>query len=107
MESVLSLINRNMDKEKLVLTNKQAIELLSKDKMIHTFRSTGFALIGADWRRSELVKTIKASTDPCEIGGEMCKKMGHALVIWTGNEPLFVEVSKEKVELLESKTAAV
>ncbi len=80
------------------ITTEQAISLLQKTKMIHTFRSMSYTLVGAYWKRSELIKAIKNSE--CEIGGDQCKRMGHGLVVHIGG-PLFVEVPKDKIEELE------
>ena len=63
--------------------------MISDDEYIHAFRSAPFCLIGADWDRYQLTKTIEASK--CEIGGEKCQAMNHGLVVWdTDENPLFV-----------------
>ena len=98
---VLLLIMLNMN-DKVILTKEQAVALLGKRKDIHTFRSGTGILFGADWTRKGLLKAIQ-DTDLIEIGGEACKRMGHGLVVWTGNDPLFVEVDKDKIEALEKQ----
>ena len=61
---------------------------------IHTFRSGPGCLIGADWTRDQIIDQIE--TKPCELGGELCTKMNHGLVIWTEpDNPLFVECRKD------------
>lgn len=92
-----------MSDEKIILTKAQAKSLLARRKQIHTFRSGRGLLIGADWEKDSLLKEIDNS-EMLEIGGEQCKRMGHGLVVWTGNEPLFVEVDSAKLEKLEVKT---
>jgi|SRR5688572_23946443 len=90
---------------KLIITKEQAIKLIGEQKQVHTFRSCRMILIGADWDRKSILKAIQ-ETDIIEIGGEACKKMGHALVIWTSDtDPLFVEADKEEVRLLEESLA--
>ena len=89
-----------MKEEDLILTPGQAESLLSDDEYIHTFRNAGFALVGADWEKDELVKEIKKCK--CEIGGSGCRGMGHGLVIWTSDsDPLFVETRKNAPEEFE------
>lgn len=91
-----------MKEQRIWLTAEQAKSLLSKSKFIHTFRSDPGVLVGADWRRAELIKLIdKLPAEHIEIGGEMCKNMGHGLVIYSGG-PLFVEVDKAKLQSLEN-----
>jgi hypothetical protein len=87
--------------DKILLTKEQAKALIGKRKDVHTFRSGMNILIGADWRRKAILEAID-KTDTIEIGGDQCKKMGHALVIWTSdNDPLFVECDKEEIAKLE------
>jgi hypothetical protein len=88
--------------QKIILTKQQAIALIGKRKLIHTFRSGTNVLMGADHTRKSLLEDIKNS-DLIEIGGAACKKMGHGLVIWTGDDPLFVEVDKIELENLEKE----
>lgn len=92
-----------MSGERKFLTKKQALSLIPKRGKIHTFRNTGSILIGADWSASSLQRAIKeAGKEAIEIGGELCQKMGHGLVIWTSEtNPLFVEVDKLKLLKLE------
>lgn len=71
--------------------------MLPDGEYIHTFMSTPGTLLGADWTRGEVVEEIETSR--CEIGGELCRSMGHGLVIWlNGVEPVFVETRKGAVE---------
>lgn len=79
-----------MSGEKIILTTEQALSMLPDGDSIHTFRSTGMALIGCDWEREDLEETIRESQ--CEIGGDQCQAFNHGLVVWTSEtEPLFVE----------------
>jgi len=77
-----------MNQDRLTLNVNQAISMLAEDGDIHTFRSTGFALLGCDFPREFILELIRTKT--CEIGGEQCKRFNHGLVIHD-NGPLFVE----------------
>ena len=97
-----------MSEDKVFLTAEQAESILVDGDNIHTFRSSTFTLIGADWSRKEIIKAIIQAhirgADNLEIGGEQCKRMGHSLVIWTSdNNPLFVECDKVKSQKLEDE----
>lgn len=91
-----------MSEAKIILTPAQAKSLLARRKEIHTFRSGPGMLIGADWRKDSIIDAIDKAKI-VEVGGEQCKRMGHGLVVWTGNDPLFVEVDSAKLEKLEAK----
>lgn len=90
-------------KDRIFLTNDEAIELLGNAEQTHTFRSGNSILLGADWDTEELKNTIKSLPEGrVEIGGEQCMKMGHGLVVWTSeNDPLFVEVNTAALLELE------
>ncbi len=79
------------ERETLILTVDEAIAMLPDGESIHTFRaSTPNMLVGCDWERQDLLDAIH-KTDCLEIGGEMCCGMNHGLVVWTDDNPLFVE----------------
>lgn len=88
-----------MNEDKLILTKDEALSLLSDDESIHTFRNISNILIASDWDREELVDAINHCK--CEIGGPMCRALDHGLVIWTGDDPLFVETKEGTLEELE------
>jgi hypothetical protein len=94
-----------MSEDKIFLTKEQALKLIGDRDQVHTFRSMSMALIGCDWSRESILETIEnAGEKDIEIGGEMCKKMGHGLVIWTSeSDPLFIEVDKIEIEELEKQ----
>lgn len=66
--------------ERKFLTVLEALKLLPKGGEVHTFLNAGSMLIGADWSRKTLEKTIKEA-ESREIGGEFCMGMGHGLVV--------------------------
>jgi len=88
-----------MEDDKLFLTYEQAVSMLSDDDQIHTFRSNVMCLLGADWDRAELLEAIKNGKP--RVGGSQCKALGHGLVVFTGNEPLFIETKNNAPEEFE------
>jgi hypothetical protein len=89
--------------DRIFLTKEQAISALPKGKQVHTFLNPNGMLIGADWSKKSVLAEINKSDDNClEIGGELCKGMKHALIIYRDNSPLFVETNMDVIEKLES-----
>jgi hypothetical protein len=85
-----------MSEARTFLTKDQALAMLPEEGDVHTFRSSPGILVGADWRRSDVVAAIeKAGPEELEVGGPQCQAMGHSLVLWTRGEPLFIETKKE------------
>jgi len=92
------------DNEKVFLTAEQAISVIAKRGDVHTFRSGGNVLVGADWRRKAIVKALNdAPEGSIEVGGEQCMRMGHGLVLWTGSDPLFIEADTDRLKELEKQ----
>ena len=81
-----------MTDDRAILTTEQALSMLPEGERIHTFRTNPLALLGADWDREDLIAAIREGQ--CEIGGEACQNFNHGLVVWTGDNPLFVECKK-------------
>lgn len=81
------------DDDRIVLTTEQALGMLPDDDDIHTFRNPGGIMLGCDWTRDAITQAIE--NNECELGGEMCKRMNHGLVIWVDSKPLFVECRDE------------
>jgi hypothetical protein len=86
--------------KRVILTADQAIKLLGKRKEIHTFANPRGMLLGADHSRKSLIEDLKNARS-IEIGGDQCKAMGHGLVMYMKNEPLFIEVDKDELFELE------
>lgn len=94
-----------MKTERVFITVEDALSLIGTRKEVHTFRNPGpNIMIGADHSKQSITKTIK-DAHKLEIGGDMCKNMGHGLVIWENESerPLFVEVDKVELQALEDK----
>lgn len=89
----------------ILLTKEEAISIAEiKDNQIHCFVNPGVnILVGADHSKESFMNDIESAKE-IEVGGEHCRKMGHALVLWQKNEPYFFEHNEEKlVELLKLK----
>lgn len=75
------------------ITKEQAISMLPDSEHIHVQMNPGYGmLIGADWNKKDVLDHIEQHD--CEVGGEMCRKMNHGLVVWfegKDNRPMFVE----------------
>lgn len=96
-------------KKVVTLTLDEAISAISfnEDASVHTFINTGGILVGADHDRSSLVDKMFAA-DRIEIGGEMCKQLKHAIVVWPKgakmqSDLLFVASKPERIEELEGR----
>lgn len=61
--------------------------MLPDGETIHTFKSSGFALLGADWDRADILAVLKSGTP--ELAGPMATQMNHAIAI--RGESLFIE----------------
>lgn len=69
---------------RIILSAEQAIDCLPKCDDIHVFTNPGGMLIGADWRRKDIVETIN-NAEKIEIGGPVCRGTGHGLVVFPKN----------------------
>jgi len=87
--------------ERLFLTKEQALSALPEDKDIHCFVSGGI-LIGADWSREQVERYIK-DADTAEIGGGMCRRMGHGLAVFGTDGLKFFEAKEEVLQKLEKE----
>ena len=91
--------------EKIFLTKEEAISIAKfEDNQIHCFlNSVPNMLVGADHSKDSFLNDLETAKE-IEVGGEQCRKMGHALVLWQGNNPYFFEHNEDKlVELLKLK----
>lgn len=89
---------------KRYLTSEQAISLLPEGDYIHTLYG-GFALIGADWERQEVINKLK-SVDKIEIAGDVARNIGHGLAVYNDDaqyfsDILFVETDKKKLDAFD------
>jgi len=82
-----------MDNDRCIITNEQALDILADGEQVHTFRGGNGFMLGGNWDREDLIEAIRES-ERVEIGGAACQSLGHGLVVWTGDTPLFVECKK-------------
>lgn len=91
--------------EKRFLTADEAISLLNDGESIHTFvNPNGAMLVGADWDRKDVIKILKKNSGEIEIGGNTCREMKHAIVVWRGDDPLFIEHNEERMNAFDPIT---
>jgi len=85
----------NDKQEKVFLTAEQAVALLPDSDDIHVFLNPGGMLIGADWSRAEAIKMLHRGK--CQLGGDMCMRMGHGLVCHDKGANHFVKTRPQMV----------
>lgn len=94
-----------MEEEKIFITKEEAISIAKfKDDQIHCFlNSIPNMLVGADHSKESFLRDLETAKE-IEIGGDNCRKMRHALVLWQRNTPYFFEHNEDKLkELLKEK----
>lgn len=64
------------------IENEKAIEMLPTGETIHVFRNPGGMLIGADWKRQEIIDLI--NKHGAESSGEQAKALKHGLAVNDG-----------------------
>lgn len=89
-----------------VLSVDQAISILPSDDQIHTFYNPVFGLVGADWKRDEIIDKLTKS-DNIVLTGSRARGMGHGIAAYNNgayqSEVLFIETDEEKVKALEAE----
>ena len=81
--------------EIVILSKEEAVSMLPEGDTIHTFRSVGSTLLGADCDRKELI--AKFDKYEIELSGPMATQMKHGIAIRDDQGPLFIE-TKEKCQ---------
>jgi hypothetical protein len=94
--------------EKIILTPDEAESLLVEGDNQHSYANpAGGMFIGCDLSRTGAVAAIR-DAHALEIGGEHCKRMNHALIVWTSpTRLLFFSTDPAKVEAMESRKAVL
>ena len=77
-----------MDEDIKFLTFKEAKAMLPKGSYIHTFRNPGGMLVGADWKRSEILEALEKYKP--QLSGEMATRMKHGIVFEDDSGYVFV-----------------
>ena len=78
-----------LGEERKALTRGMAIAMLPPTPRIHTFRSTGACLVGADWDRADVIEALGRFSP--ELSGAMASGMKHGIVIEDEHGYLFIE----------------
>lgn len=91
---------------KKFLTSEEAIELLPDGEEIHTFYNFPMGLIGADWRREDIIEELKGENNKIEVCGESARTMGHGICVYSKGETiqsniLFIATNMEKLNELD------
>lgn len=87
--------------DKRFITFEEATNLLNDGENIHTFRNGSGMLLGADHSREGLLKTMKQHEATLQIGGDMCRKMKHGLILEDSAGYLFIETNEEKLNAFD------
>lgn len=77
--------------ERVVVPFEEAVAMLPDGDDIHTFRSSPMCLIGADWRREQIIEAIRDGG--VELAGPTATSMGHGLVL-CNDRTLFIATKK-------------
>ena len=94
---------------KKYLTKEEAISVLPSGESIHTFYNLGFALVGADWSREEIIDKIQKS-DFIEATGKSARGMNHGMCAYDKNtkylsDVLFIETDESKLSVIDKGEA--
>jgi hypothetical protein len=74
------------------LSYAQALDLLTDDEMIHTFRASGPMNTGADWQRADVLALIRRYG--AELAGEHASAMGYRLAVIDDHGLLFIRTKE-------------
>ena len=85
-----------------ILTPEQAKSLLADGEYIHNYANpTDGVMIGADYKRTDAIDALNSAIQ-IEIGGEQCRAMNHALVVWENEHKCtFFATDPERIEEFE------
>lgn len=67
-----------------------AVLLLPAGDMVHTFRSSSFGMLGADWERASLIAAMEKAP-AVFLTGPSAQAMRHGVAIEDENGMLFIE----------------
>ncbi len=86
---------------RIVLSKEDARKCLVDGERIHTFRGTGFTMIGANWDREDILTTIEEYD--VEISGEIAQSMKHGICLKDHHGWLFIETKPSEIESAEGQ----
>lgn len=81
-----------MSEDKISISLEEAKNRLPSGTIVHTYRQSGYMIIGADWEKRELLRVMKKYKIR-ETGG-MAKRMDHGLAILDDRGWLFIATKK-------------
>lgn len=80
---------------------------MPKGKTVHVYCNPNGMLIGADWDLKDVHSEFESHPDSIEIGGEMCRRMGHAIVVHRNDGPWFFANDKAKLDKFDPQTEEI
>lgn len=89
---------------RIYLSYDEAVSVLPKGEIIHTFCNVSTGLIGANWSRAEIENKLMAS-DYIEVTGEQAQALGHGICAYNKDtkwqsEILFIATDMDKIAKL-------
>lgn len=93
---------------RVFITAEQAISCMPDSEYIHVYINCDNTLVGADWKRQEVINVL-CTADSIEIGGKLCRSMGHGLVVAPRgtkyySDLYFVECDDDKLAAYDAAT---
>ena len=74
-----------MTADKVYLTAEQAEQCLDiRDGLVHCFVDAHPVLLGTEWPIEDVRKALN-DAEHIELGGELCRGMGHGIVVFSKN----------------------
>lgn len=91
---------------KKFLTSEEAIELLPDGDEIHTFYNFPMGLVGADWKREDIIEKLTNQNNKIEVCGEYARAMNHGICVYLEGETiqsniLFIATNMDKLNELD------
>lgn len=93
----LAVATKKQDDDKEFLTFDEAVARLPISEMVHTFRQSGFVLLGADWEKEELINAL-CKAKVIEVTGAQAQAMNHGMAIKDENGWLFIETANADIK---------
>lgn len=91
-----------MEKKKRYITYEEAVSLLPDGDYVHTFYNGSFGLLGADWRKEEILEKLRKS-EVIELTGNKARAMNHGMCAYNKDtkyhsDILFIETDADRLE---------
>lgn len=82
-------MSESAENKRIYLSPAEAEAMLPEYEVIHTFRQTGYILLGADVARAKILEAFQ--TFKPELSGENATAMGHGIVFFDDHGAMFVQ----------------